>query len=292
METIAVREVLAKLPQGEVEQSMNTFVRPVVELLPDQRLCEVVPVAIRGILAGETPVITTIAHSISRQEASTWAAAKRLYRFLANTRFTHHHLYKGLYRVAQQTVKQDAPAYLVVAIDPVNFEKPYTHELEGVSTVHKSTPPDYLGKARLTHGYPAITATVVNTQVPAISYANWFSYTLDFISQNWELYRAIRTTRAVFPQQHLRFVGDSGLDDQEILAWMRLVRAEFVIRAQHLNRRAEVYNARLHRWEKEALRDLVDTVPFSHGLRNELKDILICVQWRVRSKLLIERDIF
>ncbi len=31
---------------------------------------------------------------------------------------------------------------------------------------------------------------------------------------------------------------------------------------------------------------------FSHGLRNELKDILICAQWRVRSKLLIERDIF
>jgi hypothetical protein len=37
----------------------------------------------------------------------------------------------------------------VVEIDPVNFEKPYTHELAGVSTVHKSSPPDRHGQARL-----------------------------------------------------------------------------------------------------------------------------------------------
>jgi hypothetical protein len=33
------------------------------------------------------------------------------------------------------------PSHLVVALDPVNFEKPYTEDLEGVSTVMKSTPP-------------------------------------------------------------------------------------------------------------------------------------------------------
>jgi len=37
-----------------------------------------------------------------------------------------------------------------------------------------------------------------------------------------------------------------------------------VIRAQHLNRSVEGYNARLDRREKEALQDLVDTVPFSY----------------------------
>jgi hypothetical protein len=31
------------------------------------------------------------------------------------------------------------------------------------------------GEARLARGYPAMTATVVNTRVPAISYASWFS---------------------------------------------------------------------------------------------------------------------
>lgn len=263
METIAAHEVLAKLPQREVEQTITSFVRPVVQLLPDQRLREVVPVALRGIVAGETPIITAMARSISRQDASTWAVAKRIYRFVDNPRFSHHHLYKGLYRLAQQSVEQEQPPYVVVAIDPVNFEKPYTQTLPGVSTVHKSTPPDLQGKARLTHGYPAITATVVNTQVPTISYANWFSYTLDFLSQNWEIYRAIRTTHAVFPKRRVRFVGDCGLDDQKIFAWMQFVQAEFVIRVQHLNRIVEVYNTRLDRWEREVLEDLVDTVPFS-----------------------------
>lgn len=73
----------------------------------------------------------------------------------------------------------------MVALDPLNFEKPCTTELEGVSTVHKSTPPTLNGQARLVRGSPAITATVVNTPVPATTYAHWFSYTADdFISEN------------------------------------------------------------------------------------------------------------
>jgi len=52
-----------------------------------------------------------------------------------------------------------------------------------------------MGHARLTHGYPAITATIVNTKVPVTSYANWFSYqTADFISQNKEVEQAFETT--------------------------------------------------------------------------------------------------
>jgi hypothetical protein len=118
-----------------------------------------------------------------------------------------------------------------VALDPVNFEKPYTHKLEGVSTVYKSTPPDRHGKARLARGYPAITASVVNTQVPATTYANWFSYTTDeFISESREIYRAIRSTRQVFPERRLRFVGDSGLDDKKIFKWIASeAQGEFVI---------------------------------------------------------------
>ena len=72
-------------------------------------------------------------------------------------------------------------------------------------------------------------ATIVNLPEPATpapapvsaaagagaTYANWFSYkTADFISENREIYRAIRITRALFPGTQLRFVGDSGLDDQ------------------------------------------------------------------------------
>ncbi|MGC9400680.1 MAG: hypothetical protein ACP5HM_16325 [Anaerolineae bacterium] len=138
----------------------------------------------------------------------------------------------------------------------MNFEKPYTRKLEGVSTVHKSTPPDRYGKARLTWGYPATIATVVNTRVPAVTYAHWFSYTTaDFLSEGRELARSIRMTRAVLPQQHRRFVMDSRGDDAKIFA--QLADEEFVVRAAHLERIVEVYNHQTGRWEEEVLEDLV-----------------------------------
>jgi hypothetical protein len=167
-----------------------------------------------------------------------------------------------LYAIAQRTVAEHEPSHLVVAIDPVNFEKPYTERLEGVSTVMKSTPPPAKGqKKRLTSGYPAITAAVVNLPEPVVTYANWFSYvTADFVSENREIERSLRITRALFPDTKLHFVGDAGLDDQKIFHQMDRVRAHFTIRACH-NRRIEVHNDRLDRWEEELLDDLTVSVP-------------------------------
>lgn len=149
----------------------------------------------------------------------------------------------------------------------MNFEKPYTHKLEGVSTVHKSTPPERYGSSRLARGFPAITATVVNTRVPATTYANWYSYTTGFVSENHEIHRAIQTTHRIFADGRVRFVGDRGLDDQKVFEWMAKERCEFVVRASHLRRRIEVYNGRLDCWEQESLEDLVQTVPFSASWR-------------------------
>jgi hypothetical protein len=164
-----------------------------------------------------------------------------------NRRFSHRDLLKGLYGIAQRTIAEHAPSHLVVALDPVNFETPHTKKLEGVSTVMKSTPPGPRGQKRLTPGYPAMTAAVVNLPEPVVTYANWFSYvTADFESENREIHRSIRITRALFPHAKLRFVGDVALDDQRIFRQMDLVKAEFVIRAHH-NRKVEVYNDRLDR---------------------------------------------
>ncbi len=151
------------------------------------------------------------------------------------------------------------PEYLVVALDPVNFEKPYAKKLEGISTVMKSTPPGERKRKRLTAGYPAMTAAVVNLETPVVTYANWFSYvTEDFVSENHEIYCAIRTTRALFPHAKLRFVADAGLDDRKMFRWIGLVQSEFIIRSCH-NRIVEVYNDRLDRWEEESLDDLTAT---------------------------------
>jgi hypothetical protein len=280
MINIPLPDIFAKMPIEELDQTLDEFLTPVTQLLPEERLRRVVPLAVHGILAQETPVIAAMAQSVSRQEMGCWAAAKRIYRFMWNERFNHHQLLKGMYQIARRTVAQEQPNYLVVALDPVNFEKPYTKKLEGVSTVHKNTPPNLEGEARLAHGYPAMTATVVNTAVPAISYASWFSYkTAEFMSENREIQRSIRTTRWVFPGQKRRFVMDSGGDDQKNFAFWEP--DEFIVAAKHMDRLVEVYNARLDRWETEHLQDLVDCVlwqatyqaAFHHAGRTRLANL-------------------
>lgn len=182
--TIAQNEVLAKIPVAELEAEIETFLEPVTKRLPEKRLRKVLSLAIRGRSSAQSPVVTHMARCLERTKQGIWAMSKRFYGLLGNERLSHRTLLKGLYALAQHQVAQEAPETLVVAIDPVNFEKPYTHKLEGVSTVMKSTPPALDGEKRLTRGYPAITATIVNLAVPAITYANWFSYMLDFVSQN------------------------------------------------------------------------------------------------------------
>lgn len=266
MDRILRSDAAANLPFRELTDELDTFLEPLSAKLPEKRLREVGRLAVQGIIGAESPVVTEIARALVREGKTIRPMAKRLYRFVWNQRFDHRDLLKGLYGIAQRAVAEHDPEQLVVALDPVNFEKPYTKELEGVSTVVKSTPPGRRGRKRLTSGYPAMTATVVNLPVPAVTYANWFSYMTDFVSENREIYRAIRITRALFPDRDLRFVGDSGLDDQKIFGWMELVEAEFVIRAQH-NRRVEVYNDRLDCWEEELLDDLAAVVHLPLTLR-------------------------
>ena len=260
--TIPVNEVLEQLPVEELETSMASFLEPIMKRLPDQRLKQVAGRAISGILGSESPIVTQMAQVVARTASGVWASSKQLYRFLKNERFTHQEIAEGLYEISHANVMRDPLDYLVVAIDPVNLEKPYTEKLEGVSTVYKSTPPDRNGKPRLTKGYPCITATVVNSRIPATTYANWFSYTTDFMSENVEIQHAIDATNMRFPDQRLRYVLDAAFDDRRWFA--ELGEQEFVIRASHLERRVEVYNDRLKRWESEALGDLVDVIPFTH----------------------------
>jgi len=267
MSTILQTSVIDKLPMEELAATQEVFMEPVLAHLPEKRLREVAKLAVQGVIGGQSPLVTQMARGVAREDETVWPVAKRLYRFLWNKRFCHRDLLKGLYGIAQRTVAAHAPARLVVALDPVNFETPYTKKSEGVCTVMKSTPPGPKGEKRLTPGYPAMTAAVVNLPEPVVTYANWFSYvTDDFVSENREIYRAIRTTRALFPHAKLCFVGDCGLDDQKIFAQVDLVDAEFIIRACH-NRKVEVYNERLDRWEEELLDDLTATVQLPLELR-------------------------
>jgi hypothetical protein len=167
---IALEGMLAKLPIEAIKGTIQKHIKPLEMKLSDKRLGRVVEDMVLGIMGGETPVITEIARQNSKEDGESWAEAKRMYRLLENEHIETSELYEGLYEVGRQAVAQEAPEYLVVAVDPVNFEKPYAKAIEGASIVYKATPPDLTGHARLAHGYPAITATIVNTKVPVTSY--------------------------------------------------------------------------------------------------------------------------
>ena len=262
MPTITQTSLLDKLPVEELNASLQTFLEPVASLLPDVRHAAVLDLLVRGVVTSQSPIVTQIARGASHWDDTIWPTCQRAYRFLGNKRFSYRTLRKGLYRRAQQVVAADPAAYVVIAVDPVNFEKPYTEALEGVSTVYKATPPALDGEKRLTRGYPAITAVAVNLDQPVVSYAQWFSYEKNFLSQNWEVYRAFRMSRAVFAGKKRRFVMDAGGDDEKNFVQLQSWGEEFVIRAFH-NRRVDIYNERLHRWESELLKDLVTSVPFA-----------------------------
>jgi hypothetical protein len=260
---ITLETIHAKLPMAKLTETIEEDIRPLTRRLPDKRLEAVVVQMVLGILGSQTPLVTGMARTNSKTEGENWSIAKQIYRFLYNLRVKTKGLYQGLYQIGQQVVEREDPPYIVVAVDPVNLEKPYAEAIEGVSVEHKATPPALDGQARLAHGYPAITATVVNTKVPVTTYANWFSYvTADFISQNREIEQSFESTCQLFPHRRIRFVGDSGLDDQKMFAKVGELKQKFVFRGSHLERIVEVYNDRLDRWETEALQDLVDTVPY------------------------------
>jgi len=90
MQNITLSEILAKIPVAKLQSSIQEYVKPMTELLPDQRLREVVSQGIQNILATETPVIAAMSRSVSREKADCWAMAKRVYRFLENERLNHH----------------------------------------------------------------------------------------------------------------------------------------------------------------------------------------------------------
>jgi hypothetical protein len=128
---IALESILAKLPIMEIETTIQSHTEPLMAMLPDRRMKKVLESMLLGILGGQTPVITGMARQNGKAEGETWAVAKSIYRLLGNKHLGTKVIYQGLYQVGQKVVEHENPDYLVVAVDPVNFEKPYTKTREG-----------------------------------------------------------------------------------------------------------------------------------------------------------------
>jgi hypothetical protein len=273
------------LPVAELRESAAQYLESLLRQLPEKRLRAVSVLMVLGIWAGHSPLITHMARGVRDGSRYILDMARRIYRFVWNRRLSSSQLQQGLYAIGQATVARYGAPELVVAIDPVNFEKPYTHDLEGISTVHKSCPPDRKGKARLARGYPALTACVVNLPEPVLTYAQWFAYTREFLSENAELRQAITTTRQLYPAHPLCFVADSGLDDQKLFAHIRQAQASFIIRVQHEDRLVDVWNSHTHRFERTTLGALMADGPtllklettFTHA--RQTRTVHVALSW-------------
>lgn len=61
MFSINEKGVLANLPAAELMTSLHQFMAPVLAQLPEKRLRQVGALAVRGILAAQSPVLTKMA---------------------------------------------------------------------------------------------------------------------------------------------------------------------------------------------------------------------------------------
>jgi hypothetical protein len=247
-----------------VLDELDAFLDPFADVLPDARFRKSLRQFVPGMLAARSPHITKAAAHAPGVEGDGENLAERIYSLMDSGRYGHSDWLRCLYADARQTVAEEAPERLLVPLDPVNFEKAYAEAIEGISEVRKSNPPGSLKhqqEARLTKGYPAIIAQVVNVAQLAIPFARLFSYkTADFLSENKELMRAMRTIRAVLRDHVVCLLADAGLDDQKLYRYADICNLEFITRATK-ERSIEVYNARLERWEEEELQDLAATAP-------------------------------
>src|SRR3972149_4194741 len=162
--TLTLETILAKLPIGKLSEPIEAHVLPLTRLLPDKRLGVVIQFILLGILGGQTPVITGMARTNSKADGESWPIAKRIYRFMCNQRVQTESLYQGLYQIGQQVVERENPAYLVVAVDPVNFEKPYAEAIEVyVASIQSAAKSSRCYNSQY-HVSTSRTASVVNTK--------------------------------------------------------------------------------------------------------------------------------
>jgi len=95
MPEITAQAILDQLPVTKLEQSLTTFLAPLMAVLPDRRLQAIVPLCVRGIIGSDSPVVTQIAQQVAREESGVWASRARVpgsHRHRGQHTRTGHHL--------------------------------------------------------------------------------------------------------------------------------------------------------------------------------------------------------
>ena len=261
----SIAEILEDFKQmsSSLKVEMDRFIAPFASILPDARYRRTLYQFVPAILAARSPQPARAAAYAPDPPTNTWALAKRFFSLLNTPVFSHQDWLKVLYADAREVVEaMEENSYVLIALDTVNFEKPYARKMEGISKIRKSTPPGTLPyrAPRITRGYPAIFGLVLNAPYPAIAYQRLFSYTTpDFISQPMEWISAFQTIRQQLPDKRICVVADAEADDQKLWREAKGCKLEFIFRATKV-RNIQVWNPRLHRWEDEELQSLAQVM--------------------------------
>ena len=251
-----------------LRKELDAFLSAFSAVLPDARHRQALHLLVPAMLAARSPHPVTAAAHAPDPTANPWALAKRFLTLLHTPRFSHQRWLQVFYtHSAAQVATLPARQRLIVALDPMNLEKPYARKLEGICKVYKETPPGTplpqkprrLGqgrlrpKARITWGYPAIFALALNTPQPALLYHRLFSYkTADFRSQPWEWMEGMRQLRTLAGPRRVCLVADAEADDQKLWHAAAENHLELIARATK-ERIIEVWKPRQHAWETAKL---------------------------------------
>jgi hypothetical protein len=263
MESVAQSTILFKVPS---EEQLEAMVGRFQAVLGDVRLVAVVRLMLQGIIAARSPVASRMAGSVPHTVRKVFYVAKRVYRFCQNPRLGQADLLvPACTDTAERASELACRGYILVALDPVNLEKPYARAMEALQKVPRkasargiSRTEDLQGQKKrkeLIWGYPLMVALALGRRTIGLTYAHLFSSrAADFVSQNVEVAHAVVRTLALLAGHVVRFVADSGFDDQKLFAFIDRRPAQFVIRLCH-DRSIEVRNEPLQRWEPETLLD-------------------------------------
>ena len=65
---------------AQIDQTLAAFLKPITSRMPDKRLAGTTELAVKGIMGGQSPVITEIARGVARDQKSVWPLAKQALR--------------------------------------------------------------------------------------------------------------------------------------------------------------------------------------------------------------------
>ena len=130
-EALEAFESVTEVMLGELRE----YIEPYAAVLLDARYAAGLQLLAAGMLAARSPQPAKAAAHAPQAGQDKTALAKRFYRLLQTPRFSHRRWLKLLYADARQVVEDSDVDRVIVALDPVNFEKAYAKKIEGISTV-------------------------------------------------------------------------------------------------------------------------------------------------------------